>query len=76
VHGVEGVARLRFDRRPLYEGWDGQFDPYSRVVSIAPIAPLPLCAGVHEIGHVMDALFLMHAGGRGRSPPADHVLCE
>jgi hypothetical protein len=42
VHAVAGLANLRIERKPLPEDWQGQFDPYSRTVTVSPHAPFPL----------------------------------
>jgi hypothetical protein len=66
VHGVQGIILVPIERKPLADGWNGQFDPYTRTVTVSPNAPLPLTAGVHEIGHALDALFLVSASKLGR----------
>src|SRR5579862_659558 len=71
VHGVSGVASLRITSGPLYEGWTGQFDPYSREITLSPEAIYPLSAAIHEIGHALDAVFLNSASGFGTLPRPD-----
>jgi hypothetical protein len=66
VHGVQGITSVPIERKPLPHGWNGQFDPYTRTVTVSPAAPLPLTTGVHEIGHAIDALFLVSASNLGR----------
>jgi hypothetical protein len=66
VHGLGSLTRLNFDRTDLPFDWQGQFDPYTRTVTVATTARFPLLSGIHEIGHVLDAIFLVHAGGLGR----------
>jgi hypothetical protein len=66
VHGLEGVATLHIERKPLPYGWNGQFDPYSRTATVSPEAPFPLSTGVHEIGHALDAIWLVTASNLGR----------
>jgi hypothetical protein len=66
VHGVQGIISVPIERSPLPHDWTGQFDPYTRTVSVSPNAPLPLTTGVHEIGHAIDALFLVAASKLGR----------
>ena len=66
VHRVAGITQVPCDRMPLPKTWQGQFDPYTRTVTVSPDALLPLTTGVHEIGHAIDALFLVTASQLGR----------
>jgi hypothetical protein len=66
VHGVQGIISVPIERKPLPQGWNGQFDPYTRTITVSPNAPLPLATGTHEIGHAIDALFLVSASQLGR----------
>jgi hypothetical protein len=66
VHGVQGIISVPIERKPLAPGWNGQFDPYTRTITVSPNAALPLATGAHEIGHALDALFLVSASNLGR----------
>jgi hypothetical protein len=66
VHGVQGIIPVPIERQPLPYGWNGQFDPYTRTITISPNAPFPLSTGAHEIGHALDGVFLVQASQLGR----------
>jgi hypothetical protein len=66
VHGVQGITGLRIERGALPEGWNGQFDPYTRTVTVSTSAQAALSTGAHEVGHALDAVFLVSASNMGR----------
>jgi hypothetical protein len=41
VHGLGSLSRLIFDRDDLPFGWQGQFDPYSRSITVSSQAKFP-----------------------------------
>jgi hypothetical protein len=70
LHGVEGRATYTFHLTELEGDVQGKHDQNEYVV-VSSKSPAPVVAAIHEMGHVLDAVFLnsIQVGANPSDPP-------